>query len=608
MFLSTVFREKLKKDFLEGDADDQGGAKFRYRAKPEDKRQLINFHESIKSQAKDPTPFNRLTSQQLKALGNKEWLNTFNLKNLHARWQGTTNLDFDNNFKKFTDDIIPSSVIASKKYVKDLVDPDILQKKKRTFSLSTDTSKESKPELQKNLFEVSHGLKNFTIVPLKKHKVEVGVDSRNYLTLDDNSIAWNKSNLLDEKDLKERYKEDLFLAQDNSNKYWKENEDNRNMETQIPIREERKKVEIPRYFQKYKSPYQRIIEYTKTMNKIIEDSSLERENIEKKILHKFPFLDKYPEKLNALVFKEMEDSYKNKYKEYKNNSRQIKLEEESNKEDNKKFKWSDTDLANKMIAIDKLQKSGILLTDSNTNKRRRLNLSYDQKTKRYLIPLVIKGQTIFNEEDKIYEKIRQEQLRQRKRELLMQEKKFKRTYSPKELISKYPQSKEEYNTNKSIEKLINEDKTNMDENNIDAKIELKKLSKGKKEEIMNVISTNSGCGPHFLEAYCKVADKELEKMKETHKKMKEQMTIKYIHPGTYREFVFKEKILKPKPPKKKEEFEFDDENQPIPHIEADEFIEKKITEKYWSCCMNSDKNSPGCQKVEERNFKYLYDY
>ena len=61
------------------------------------------------------------------------------------------------------------------------------------------------------------------------------------------------------------------------------------METQIPIREERKKVEIPRYFQKYKSPYQRIIEYTKTMNKIIEDSSLERENIEKKNFKKISF-------------------------------------------------------------------------------------------------------------------------------------------------------------------------------------------------------------------------------------------------------------------------------------------------------------------------------
>ena len=608
MFLSTVFREKLKKDFLEGDTDDQGGAKFRYQAKPEDKRQLINFHESIKSQAKDPSPFNRLTSQQLKALGNKEWINTFNLKNLHARWEGTTNLDFDNNFKKFTDDIMPSSVIASKNYIKDLVDPDILQKKKKKFSLSTDTSKEIRPDLQKNLFEVSHGLKNFSIVPLKEHNVEVGVDSRNYLTLDDNSISWNKSNLLDEKDLNQRFKEDLFLAQENSNKYWKENEDNRNMETQIPIREERKKVEIPRYFKKYRSPYQRMIEYTKTMNKIIEDSSLERENIEKKILKKFPFLVKYPEKLNALVFKEMEDSYKNKYKEYKKHKSEIKREEESNKEENKKFKWNDTDLANKMIAIDKLQKSGILLTDINNNRRKHLNLSYDKKGKRYFLPLVIKGQTIFNEEDKIHEKLRQEQLKQRKKELLMQEKKFKRTYSPKVFISKYPQNKEEYNTNKSLEKLINEDKTNLKETSTETKFELNKLSKPKTEEILNAISTSSGCGPHFLEAYCKVADKELEKMKETNKKLKEQMTIKYIHPGTYREFVFKEKILKPKPLKKKEEFEFDDEAQPVPPVEIDEFIEKKITESYWSCCMNSDKNSPGCQKVEERNFKYLYDY
>ena len=102
MFLSTVFREKLKRDFLEGDTDDQGGAKYRYQANPEDKRRLINFHENIKLSAKDPSPFIRFNSQQLKALGSKEWENTFNLKNLHARWEGKTNLDFDNNFKKFT--------------------------------------------------------------------------------------------------------------------------------------------------------------------------------------------------------------------------------------------------------------------------------------------------------------------------------------------------------------------------------------------------------------------------------------------------------------------------------------------------------------------------
>ena len=196
MFLSTVFREKLKRDFLEGDTDDQGGAKFRYQGRPDDKRQLINFHESLKSNAKDPSPFNRLNSQQLKALGNKEWENLFTLKNLRARWEGTTNLDFDNNFKKFTDDVIPPSVKNSKKYVKNLVDPDILQKKQKDFNLSTETRKQSKPETQKSLFEISHGLKNFSIVPLKEPYVQEGVDTRDYLTLDNST--WNKSNLKDD--------------------------------------------------------------------------------------------------------------------------------------------------------------------------------------------------------------------------------------------------------------------------------------------------------------------------------------------------------------------------------------------------------------------------
>ena len=124
---------------------------------------------------------------------------------------------------------------------------------------------------------------------------------------------------------------------------------------------------------------------------------------------------------------------------------------------------------------------------------------------------------------------------------------------------------------------------------------------------MNKISTSSGCGPHFLEAYCKIADKELEKMKETNKKLKEQVTIKYTHPGTYRAFHFVEKVLRTKPVKKKEEFEFDGNTEAVPPVDRDEYIEKKTTECYWSCCMNTDKDSPGCQKIEERNFKYLYD-
>ena len=118
-----------------------------------------------------------LNSQQLKALEKKEWENTFTLRNLHARWKGSTNLDFDNNFKKFTDDVVPQSVKETKQFIKDFIDPDILEKKQKYFSLSTDTGKEVRPELKKTLFEASQGLNNFQIVPLKKHIINEGVHS-----------------------------------------------------------------------------------------------------------------------------------------------------------------------------------------------------------------------------------------------------------------------------------------------------------------------------------------------------------------------------------------------------------------------------------------------
>ena len=609
MFLSTALKEKIKRDFLEGDTDDQEGAKFKYQPPPADKRLLINFHDSIKSNAKDPTPFNRLNSQQLKALEKKEWENTFTIKNLHARWKGSTNLDFDNNFKKFTNDIMSPSVISSKKYVKDLIDPDILEKKQKNFNLSTDTGKEVRPELKKTLFEVSQGLKNFTIVPLKPHIIEEGVDSRNHITIDNN--RWDISNLIDKDDYKNRFKEDLVLAQDNSFKYWKENEDDRNMGNKLPIRKVREKIEMPRYYKKYRSPFQRSIDYYKNMNKIKENSELEKENTIKIILHEHPYLTKCPEKLNALVFKKMNELYNDRYKELVNKPIEMKLNEEiSKKEENNKFKWNDADLANKIIAINKLEKSGILKTEKNDNtKYNRLCMSFDKTKNDYLLPLVIKGQNIFNEEDKIQEKIREENLKQQKKEILQQEKKFKRVSTPKKFISKYPLNKEEYEITKKIKEINKKDNSNITENELDKKILFNKFSKTpsktRTEEIMNELSINSGCGPHFLEAYCKIANNELKKIREYNKKIKEKITYTYTHPGTYRAFTFIEKKLKPKPEKKKDEFDFDDEVEKPP--EKDEYIENKVTEYYWSCCMNTDKNSPGCKKIAERNFKYLYN-
>ena len=41
--------------------------------------------------------------------------------------------------------------------------------------------------------------------------------------------------------------------------------------------------------------------------------------------------------------------------------------------------------------------------------------------------------------------------------------------------------------------------------------------------------------------------------------------------------------------------------------ELNEYEEKRVKQKFWSCCMNPDPNSPGCQRKIIKNFKYLYD-
>lgn len=588
MFLSTALKEKLKRDFLDANLENQDGVKFSYKPKSPDKRMLINFHETLKSEAKDPTPFIRLNSQQLKALDKKEWESTFTLKNLHSRWKGTTSLNFDSNFKKFTNDIMTPSVKAAKKYVINLTEPDILEKKQKYFDLSTDVNKKIRPELKKTVFEISKGLKNFQIVPLKEHKVNEGVDTRDHLVIDNNE--WNSSNLIDKHEFKEKFLEDSNLAQENTFNYWKENEDNRNMENPLPIREERQKVESVRYYHKYKSPFQKSIDYYLTMSKIKEDSALEKDEVEKKILTRKPYLAKCPEKLNALILKSMNSIYKNKYNKLKiSRSVDSNTNDEIKPNDNvKTFKWNDNDLVNKIIAVNKIEESG--LTTSNN-----MNFSPKSSNYDYLLPLVPEGKKIDNEEEKIEEKLREENLKQKKRELLLQQKKFHSVKRKHKFTSKYPLNKIDYELTK---------KTLDDSNQMDLYKEMEN-NPNIEREIMNKLSKTSGCGPHFLEAYCKIANEKLEQLKENDKKMKEKNTIKYTHPGKYRPFIFIEKVLQPKPPKTKQELEMDAMlgNPPEP----ERYVEKRVTEHYWSCCMNTDKDSPGCQKIIERNFKYLYN-
>ena len=107
----------------------------------------------------------------------------------------------------------------------------------------------------------------------------------------------------------------LNNAKENTYRYWKTNNEFRRNEQPFPIHEEKKKIEVIRYFKKYRTPYQKNIDYYKTMEKIKEDMFIERENAEKNVKYKNPGSDKYPEKINALVLKEMYNTYKYKYNE-----------------------------------------------------------------------------------------------------------------------------------------------------------------------------------------------------------------------------------------------------------------------------------------------------
>ena len=426
MFLANSFKEKLKKSYLEGEVDQESITDVhQYIPNKKDPRVLFSFKDTFKE---DPilSSSSNYNSQQLKALDKTEWENTFTLKNLHRKWRGRTELNFELNFRKFTDEAAFPQAKPAKEFVKNLRDPDILELKQKYWNISNNTTEKFKPELKKTLFELSSGLKDFKIVPIKEQKINEGVETRDHIKLEGQNHSWNISNLINKKQFKIKDKENLTLAQENSYKYWKDNEDNREEEKPFPLDEARKKVEIIRYFKKYRSPYQKLIDYNSTMDKVKKLTLLEKEKVEKKVKKNNPGLVmRYPEKIDALIMKELAHTYQDKYNELtgKLSKEELKIRQ---MKDNK-FTWNDKDLANKITAINKLNNSGILNKKVNI-KSSAIRLCRSQKKEKsdILFPLVVKGNEIKREEDKIQEKLQEEYIKQKKLEILLESKTFKK--------------------------------------------------------------------------------------------------------------------------------------------------------------------------------------
>ena len=606
MFLANSLKEKLKRNFLESETNDIDQSKHPYKAPPKDPRVLLTFRQGGEGEENQENliPKTFFSTQKLQSLDRKEWENTFTVDKLHSEWKTRVNLDFENNFKKFSDDFVLPNVVQSKIEVKNLVDPDRLELKKKPWNISYNIKDDVKQELQKQLFEIGSGLKDFKVVPIKKNEIEEGVDSRNHIEIDGN--VWNISNQVSLKNFKTDDNKKLNNAKENTMRYWKTNNDFRRNEMPFPIPEEKKKIEVIRYFKKYRTPYQKNIDYYKTMQKIKEDTFIERENAEKKVKYKNPGCESYPEKINSLVLKEMYNTYKYKYNEI--TGRLSKEELKKKQIEKNRFKWSDADLANKILAVNKLEgvkffeKGGYKTFNPRGFIRTKNRSSYSQESGRntnYLLPLVSKGTEIHLEEEKIKERLTEEYKKMKKRELLLNTR-VNTNRNDNKFESKYPLSKINYEKKLDLEKQENENisyknndsnKDNINKSLPNNIMELTRTnSLPEQSNYLNIISKSSNCGPYFLEAYNKVAEKEIKRINFIERKNRIEKTFEYSHPGTFREFVFMEKDI-----------------NNSKNMTAVEVPPKQVKVNLWSCCMNNDINSRGCQKRSLRNFRWIYN-
>ena len=610
MFLANSLKEKLKRDYIEGDTDSEGPL-FRYEPPPKNPKILLSFKETNKSNQAIESPLLwNIPSHQLQSFDKKEWEKTFTLNRLHERWKEKGLIDFDYKFKKFPDNSAFKGVAEKKAYINNLRDPDILCLKPRKWNISTAAHEKYKPELKKVIFQEKHGLGEFMVVPLKIPNPPEGVDSRDKQEID--GCIWNVSNFVDKKEIEEKDDQELFMAKENSIKYWRKNEEDRFHQRPLPISNERKKIEVIRYYKKYRTPVQKSIDFENTMDKVKEATVFEKENVIKKVKKNNPGMERYPEKIDAIVFREMYNTYKDKYNEFIGNLPKEELKRRQMEKN--KFRWNDKDLVNKITAINKFTNTGIfddipnnLTFEKNikeADKSLKTDLSnkvpIDQSTKNtmrrsqslnysnsILLPLVIRGNEINKEEERIEEKLEEEYKKEQKRQLLLESKRFVKKKLENKFESRYPLTKEEYNStklateNQDLSGTLKKNKTFISANNIN------------EEDIkaMNEISKSSECNTHFLEAYNKIAEKEYEKMVKNNRK-ENDMTYSYSHPGIYRTFNYVEKVTRIK--------------RDITGEETTEIIPQKKEESFWSCCMNSDKNSKGCQRIASKKFKWNY--
>ena len=485
MFLASSLNDKMKKTMNEVDPEFNQTALFPYQ-KPHSNGAVITIHKH--------DPNTKLTSEELLNLTNEEWGKTFTLPKLRNKWKEKINVNFQRKFKKISDDVMPENVKEARLYIKNFVDPDNLElKKNKRWNNSVNPREIVRSELKKKIFDATYKLNDFIVVPLKeKNNIEEGVDTRNYMYY--KGEKWNNSTLFENYEKKFLNTVSGENAFQNTKRYWRETNNDRINENVIPISNNRKHFEEPRFYKKYMSPLQETNFKLNTMRKVKEILSLERERVTKKILHENPGNEKFFEKINSLTNKEMYHTYQDKFNELTGKSKNLTQKNFFKKD------WKDEELVDKVKTLTNWKNIKWFKPFKGENDKNDHNF----KKRELLKPLVTKGSAIAKEEFNIKAKLEEDYKKEIKKQLLQKRNKtilqIEQIPTKNSLIkSKYPLDKKEYDyqVKKSIE--------------------------------------------DSLQAYKTVT---LDDLKEKNRKRKNEQWIEYqySHFGTYREFEFSDKI------------------------------------------------------------------
>ena len=348
MFLANSLNDKLKRSLSQFDLVKQNECKFPYQRPTGNPKLLINQKENPE-----------YTSDQLAQMTRKDFEKKFTISKLKQKWGEKHQINFDLKHRKFMPDVMSQRAKTAKTYVKDLLDPDLFETKVPRWNICTKLEEKNfRVPLKKTIFEVNHGLNNFQVVPLKEKSIEPGVDTRYELITDKN--YWNNSAKLEKEEKKEIEKTNLDKAMYNTQVYWQKTELNRIRGDELPITEERRKVESARYYKPYRDPKSLTKYHYNLMKQVKENTWIEREKITEKIKHDNPGCEKYKEKIDSLVQKNMYNTYRDKF--------DILVGKKKEKaKDINTYDWKDVELIDKIETVLNLKpvllKNGRVITE-----------------------------------------------------------------------------------------------------------------------------------------------------------------------------------------------------------------------------------------------------